>query len=66
MYAEDATFFLKDEKSVMKTFDILLTFFGLKPNKSKCEITSLGALKEVTLALCRMECIDLMFNAIKI
>ena len=52
MYADDATFFLKDEKSVMKTFDILLTFSGLKPNKSKCEIASLGARKEVTLALC--------------
>ena len=50
----------------MKTFDIFSTFSGLKPNKSKCEIAGLGALKGVKLALCRMECIDLMFNAIKI
>ena len=26
----------------MKTFDIFSTFFGLKPNKSKCEIAGLG------------------------
>ena len=68
-YADDTTFFLKDEKSVielMKTFDIFSTFSGLKSNKSKCEIAVLGALKGVKLALCGMECIDLMFNTIKI
>ena len=68
-YADDTTFFLKDKKSVielMKTFDIFSTFSGLKPNKSKCEIAGLGALKGVKLALCGMECIDLMFDAIKI
>ena len=35
-YAEDTTFFLKDEKSVielMKTFDIFLAFSGLRQNK---------------------------------
>ena len=40
-YADDTTFFLKDEKSVielMKIFDIFSTFSGLKPNKRKCEI----------------------------
>ena len=50
----------------MKTFDIFSTFSGLKPNKSKCEIAGLGALKAVKLALYGMKCIDLMFNAIKI
>ena len=50
----------------MKTFDIFSTFFGLKPNKSKCEIAGLGALKGVKLVLWGMECIDLMFNSIKI
>ena len=66
-YADDTTFFLKEEKSVIeliKTFDIFSTFSEVKPNKSKCEIAGLGALKEVKLALCEMECIDLMFNAI--
>ena len=59
--------FFKDEKSVielMKTFDIFSTFSG--HYKSKCEIAGLGALKGVKLANCEMECIDLMFNAIKI
>ena len=68
-YADDTTFFLKDEKSVkefMKTFDIFWTFSGLKPNKNECEIAGLGALKGVKLALCGMQCINLMFNAIKI
>ena len=68
-YADHTTFFLKDEKPVielMKTFDIFSTFSGLKPNKSKCEIAGLGALKGVKLALSGIEFIDLMFNAIKI
>ena len=50
---------------LMKTFDIFSTFSGLKPNKSKCEIADLGAVKEVKLAFCGMTFIDLMFNAIK-
>ena len=65
-YADDTTFFLKDEKSEMKTFNVFSTFSGLKPNKSKCEIAGLGAPKGVKLALCGMECIDLMLSAIKI
>ena len=62
-YADNTTFFLKEEKSVIKlikTLVIFLTFSGLKQNKSICEIASLGALKRVKLALCRMEYIDLM------
>ena len=50
----------------MKTFDIFPAFSGFKPNKSKCEIAGLGDLKGVKSALCGMECIDLMFNVIKI
>ena len=42
----------------MKTFDIFPTYSGLKPNKSKCEIAVLGALKGVKLTLCGMECIE--------
>ena len=64
-YADDTTFFLRDEKSVielMKTVDIFSIFSGLKPNKSKCEVAGLGALKGVKIALCGMECTDLMFN----
>ena len=68
-YADDTKLFLKDQKYVielMKTFYIFSTFSGFKPNKSKCEIAGLGALKGDKLALYIMECIDLMFNAIKI
>ena len=50
---------------IMKTFDIFSTFSGLKPNKSKCEIAGLGAFKRLKLANCRMESIDLTFNANK-
>ena len=49
----------------MKTFNIFSIFSGVKPNKSKCEIAGLGALKGVELELCGMECVDLMLNAIK-
>ena len=49
-YADDTTFFLKDTKSVMELiniFDTLSKFSGLKPNKIKCEIANIGALKGV-------------------
>ena len=52
-YADDTTFFLKEKNNVielMKTFDIFLTFSGLKPNKSKCQIAGLDALKGVKLS----------------
>ena len=45
---------------------ISFRFSGLKPNKSKCEITGLVTLNGVQLALYGMECIHQMFNAIKI
>ena len=64
-YATYTTFSLIDEKSVielMKTFDIFWTFYGLKQNKSTCEIAGVGALKGVKLVFCGMKCIDLIFN----
>ena len=68
-YADDTTFFLKDKESlieVMKTFDIFSSFSGLKPNKSKCEVAVIGALKGAKMALCGMKCIDLKLNTVKI
>ena len=47
-YADDTTFLLKEKESlkeVMKVFDIFSSFSGLKPNKSKCEVAGIGALK---------------------
>ena len=68
-YADETTFFLKDTKSVielMNIFDTFSKFSGLKPNKSKCEIASIGALKGVQVALCSMRFIDLVSNIVKI
>ena len=50
----------------MKTVDIFSIFSGLKPNKSKCKVAGLGALKRVKVAFCGMECTDLMFNQLKL
>ena len=52
-------FFLKT-----KNLYIFSKVSGLKPNKIKCEIAGLGALKGIKLAFFGMECIDLMFNVI--
>ena len=68
-YAEGTTFFLKDTKSVIELMNIFNTFSkfsGLKPNKSKCEISGIGALKGVQIAFCSMRCIDLVSNIVKI
>ena len=61
-YADDTTFFLSDENSVMEViqiFEHFSIFSGFKPNKSKCEIAGIGVLKGVQMALCGMECINL-------
>ena len=42
------------------------SFSGLKPNKSKCEIAGIGALKGAKMALCGMKYIDLKLNTVKI
>ena len=41
-------------------------FSGLKPNKSKCEIASIGVLKGVKVALCGIRCVNLYKGTIKI
>ena len=68
-YADGTTFFLRSEKSateVIKTFDKFSLFSGLKINNVKCEIAGIGIKKEVKMALCGMNCIDLTEDAIKI
>ena len=68
-YADDTTFFLKNEESVREIMHILdefSIFSGLKPNRSKCEIAGIGCLKGVHMALCGMDCIDLTKKSIKI
>ena len=68
-YVHNATFFLEDKTSaveLMNIFDTFSKFSGLKPNKSKCEIAGIGALKVVQVALFGMRCIDLISNIVKI
>ena len=68
-YADDTTFFLSGENSVTKiiqTFEHFSFFSGLNPDKSKCEITGIGVVKEVQMALCGMECVNLRYNIIEI
>ena len=50
----------------MNVFDTFSIYSGLKPNKSKCKIAGISALKGVSLELCGMECIDLTKNSVKI
>ena len=68
-YADDTTFFLKDENSIVhlsKKLKLFSDFSGLKPNTTECEVTGIGVLKGVQVAVCGMKCIDLRNEAIKI
>ena len=68
-YADDTTFFLTNEKSVMevmKSFGNFSFFSGLKVNRSKCEIAGIGTKKGVKVALCGMKSINLKYDFIKI
>ena len=61
-YAVVTTFSVSDEDPVIKVmnaFDKFSLLSGLKPNKAKCEIAGIGALRRVSLALCGIDCIDL-------
>ena len=43
----------------MNAFHIFSLVSGLKPSEAKYEIDGIGDLKEVSVALCCMECIEL-------
>ena len=69
VYADDTTFFLKNEKSateVIKTFDKFSPHSVLKINNAKCKIAGIAVKKGVKMALCRIDCIDLTEDVIKI
>ena len=51
---------------MIKVFDQFSRFSGVKPNKSKCEVTGIGILKGVKMALCGMKNINLFPDSIKI
>ena len=69
-YADDTTFFLKDTISIKNMVDTFHFFFadvsGLKPNLSKCEITGIGVLKGVQVAVRGMRCVNLKNHTLKI
>ena len=61
-YADDTTFFLSDEDSVIEVINAFHEFSpvcGLKTNEAKCETAGIGVRKGISLALCGMDCIDL-------
>ena len=65
VYADCSTFFLNDKESVKEVinyFDAFSIQFGLKPNKSKCNIAWIGILRGVSMEHCKMKCIDLRKN----
>ena len=68
-YADDSAFFLVDLASVKKILDIFshyLRYSGLRPNFSKSEITGIGSLKGVKMAVCGIKCVNKKVNTIKI
>ena len=69
VHADDTTFFLKNAESIKNLLEIFRhfsQFSGLKPNKSRCEIAGIGALKGVKVALCGMKCVNLHEDTTKI
>ena len=62
-------FFLKDVNSIQEmvnSFHIFSRFSGLRPNLSKCETAGIGILKGVKVAVCGIQCVDLVLDTIKI
>ena len=62
-------FFLKDVNSIkemVNSFHIFSRFSGLRPNLSKCEIACIGVLRGVKVAVCVIQCVDLVLDTIKI
>ena len=64
-YADDTTFFLSNENTVIQIFQHFSFFSGLKQNKSKCEIAGIGVLKRLHIVLCGMECVNLKIIQIR-
>ena len=68
-FADDSTFFLRDNPSIkelINSFNQFYHFSSLKANIEKLEIAGIAAVKEVTEVLCGLECMDLSNDTIKI
>ena len=62
VYADETTFFLNDENSIVylsEKFKLCSDFLEIKPNTTKCETAGIGASKVVQVAVCCIKCIDL-------
>ena len=46
-------------------YKIFSEFPGLPPNITKCKTARIGALKSITVALCRLKCLNLVMNVLK-
>ena len=51
---------------MVDVFHLFLFFSGLKPNLKKSEITAIGALKGVQVAVCGLRCADLNNDTLNI
>ena len=51
---------------MMKVFNKFSLFSGLQLNKLKCEVTGIGTLKSLKIALCGMDSINLIADSITI
>ena len=51
---------------MINSYHIFSRFSGLRPNLSKCEIAGIGVLKGVKVAVCGMQCVDLVLDTIRI
>ena len=68
-YADETTFFLKDVNSIkemVNSFHIFSCFLVLRPNLSKCEIAGIEVQKGVKVAVCCIQCVDLVLDTIEI
>ena len=51
---------------MVNSFDIFSSFSGLRPTLSKCDIAGIGVLKGIKVAVCGIQCVDLVLDTIKI
>ena len=68
-YADDTSFFVKNESSIIEIFncfDIFSKYAGLKINRSKCEIAGIGVKNGAKVALLGIKNINLNTQHIKI
>ena len=51
---------------MVNSFHIFSRFSGLRPNLSKCKIAVIGVLKRFKVAVCGIQCVDLVLDTVEI